>query len=67
MHQEYFTLGRAAEILAVKPYVLTYLLATKKVAEPARVGGRRMFTTSDLARISEYLKVSHGEEGHVRQ
>jgi DNA-binding transcriptional MerR regulator len=67
MQQEYFTLGRAAEILAVKPYVLTYLLATKKVAEPARVGGRRMFTASDLAKISEYLKVSAGRDGYVRQ
>ena len=56
MSNEYFTLRQASEILRVKPHIITYVLATQKVKEPLRVGGRRMFTHDDLAAIGQVLK-----------
>ncbi len=57
MTQQLFTLADACNILGVKPYVLTYVLATKKVPEPQRISGRRMFTHDDLSNISLVLKL----------
>jgi hypothetical protein len=57
MTQQLFTLADACIILGVKPYVVTYLLATKKLPEPQRIGGRRMFTDEDLSKLSAVLKL----------
>jgi len=62
MTQELYTLADAARILAVKPYIVTYLLSTKKIPEPLRISGRRMFTVEDLARIDEFLKLNAVKE-----
>jgi DNA-binding transcriptional MerR regulator len=58
MESEIYTLRDACEILRVQPHIITYLLATGKIPEPRRIGGRRLFTAADLAAISEILKLS---------
>lgn len=50
-----FLLREAAEYLNCKPYQITYLLNTKKVPEPKRIGGRRCFCVGDLLRLAEQL------------
>ncbi len=57
MTQQLFTLSDACRILGVKPYILTYLMSTKKVPEPQRISGRRMFTHDDLSTISLALNL----------
>lgn len=55
MGEELVTLRGAAEILNVKPWVVTHLLTAGKAPEPQRVGGRRMFSRRDIARIRAAL------------
>ena len=62
MDQEYFLMSDAARVLGCKPYQISYLLATRAVPEPARIGGRRVFVISDLVRISEVLKIQLGQD-----
>ncbi len=50
---KYYTLSQAADVLKIKPHVIAYLLTTKKVPEPMRVGHRRLFTEADIAAIKE--------------
>jgi DNA-binding transcriptional MerR regulator len=50
-----YLLGEAAGVLGCKPYQITYLLAIRKIPEPIRIGGRRIFTTTDLKRIAKLL------------
>jgi DNA-binding transcriptional MerR regulator len=54
--QHYFLLGDVARILRCQPYQIVYLLTTNKVPEPAlRIGNKRIFTSDDIARLSERL------------
>ncbi len=54
--QHYFLLGDVAKILRCQPYQIVYLLTTNKVPEPAlRIGNKRIFTSADIARLSERL------------
>lgn len=70
-----YTLRDACKILRVKPHILIYMLRNGKVRDVELVSGRRLFTTADLARISEVLKLTvwaqkerYGEGGdHVDQ
>lgn len=57
MQQDMYTLKDAARILRVQPHVLTYVFSTRKLPEPMRLGGRRVFTAADLARINEFLQL----------
>jgi hypothetical protein len=56
MMEELFSLGDAAKVLQTQAYVIQYCLATGKVPEPRRIGGRRMFSHADLATLSDFLK-----------
>ena len=56
-----YLLGEAAGMLDCKPYQITYLLATRKIPEPMRIGGRRIFTVTDLNRIAKMLSVDPAE------
>ena len=56
-----YLLGEAAEMLRCQPYQITYLLATRKIPEPMRIGGRRIFRPADMSRIQKMLK--KGERG----
>ncbi len=67
MAQEYLLLRDAARILNCQPYQITYLLTTRRVPEPLRIGGRRIFTADDLARISEALKADLARHLRVHQ
>jgi DNA-binding transcriptional MerR regulator len=62
MNEELFTLRDACDLLRIQAHVLVYLIRTGKVAEPRRIGGRRMFTHADLAQISEVLKAAAGRQ-----
>ena len=50
-------LGEVARVVRCQPHVITYLLTTAKVPEPAlRLGNRRVFTEQDVERIQTLLK-----------
>jgi hypothetical protein len=66
MMSEYYTLRDASRILAVPPYKITYLLAIGACPEPARIGGRRCFTITDLAKLAELLNVQLTRELHLK-
>ena len=55
MNPEYFSMSDAARVLHTQSYRISYLLSTRQIPEPMRIGGRRVFTTADLTRISEVL------------
>jgi hypothetical protein len=57
MDQELYTLADASRILSVRPHVLAYALLSRRIPEPRRAGGRRVFTMGDLVNISEILKL----------
>ena len=63
---DYYLLSDAATILHCKPYQITYLLATRQLPEPLRIGGRRVFTISDLTRIAELLQLDTIRELRIR-
>ena len=56
MSKRQYLLGEAAGVLHCQPYQITYLLATRKIPEPMRIGGRRIFTSADMNRIATMLK-----------
>lgn len=64
---EYMTMSEVVRRLhSIPRHRITYALDRKKIPEPARVSGRRMFTEDDLARITLYFtqrkkkEASHG-------
>jgi hypothetical protein len=59
---EMYSLKDAAAILQKQPYQIVYLLTTGKVAEPERIGGKRVFTVENLTRIAERLGIENIEE-----
>ena len=61
MDKGQYLLGEAAGVLHCQPYQITYLLATRKIPEPMRIGGRRIFRAADMKRIAKMLKT--GERG----
>lgn len=63
MNTNYLLLGEAARQLGVPPYRLTYLMSTGRIPEPMRVGGRRVFTRADMAKISQVLGKSRRKGG----
>lgn len=59
---EYFLLGDVARILRCQPYQIVYLLSTRQVAEPRRIGGKRVFTIDDMQRIAAKLQIQIAQE-----
>ena len=57
METEYFLLNDLAKLLGVQAYQIVYLLTTRQVPEPRRIGNRRVFTIYDAHRIAEKLQV----------
>ena len=67
MEQNYYTMSQAVDMLGgVKAYQISYLLMTRQIPEPARIGGRRCFTLPELARISEILKLDLARDLQAR-
>jgi DNA-binding transcriptional MerR regulator len=58
MTNDYFTLADVSELLETPAYRITYLLATRQVPEPSRIGNRRLFTLADIQRIAERLEIA---------
>jgi hypothetical protein len=56
MDTKYFLLNEAARVLDCQPHRIVYLLVTRKVSEPARIGGRRLFSYADLAVLAEFIR-----------
>lgn len=56
--EKLYLLGEAAIVLGVKPYQITYAITTRQAAEPQRIGGRRMFSRSDLRTLAKALGVT---------
>jgi hypothetical protein len=44
--------------LNVPPYRIAYLLTTRKLPEPKRVGNRRVFTTTDARQVEKALGIT---------
>jgi DNA-binding transcriptional MerR regulator len=57
---DYLTLGDVSRLLMVPPHRILYLISTRKVPEPMRVGGRRIWTMEQVAEISEKLTIEDG-------
>ena len=62
MNQFFYSLKDIAAITHRQPYQIVYLLTTGKVAEPQRIGGKRVFTIDDLNRIAERLGVENVDD-----
>jgi DNA-binding transcriptional MerR regulator len=62
MDTEYLLLNDLAKLLNVQAYQIVYLLTTRQVSEPRRIGNRRVFTIWDAHRIAEKLHVPIAQE-----
>lgn len=52
-----YLLGEVARLLDVQPYRIVYLLSSRQIDEPPRLGNRRMFDCDDIQKIAEKLGV----------
>lgn len=60
---EFYLLSDVARILRCRPSKIVYLLVTRQIPEPAlRIGNRRVFTMTDIHRLSEKLQVELAQE-----
>ena len=71
MTQQIYSLGEVARKLNMKPHIINYALTTGRIPEVRKVGHRRVFTNSDLARIAEIMGCqfdleSRGKESHEK-
>lgn len=66
MKPHYILLSEAAAALHCKPYQIAYLLSTRRIPEPIRIGGRRAFTTTDLAGIAKVLELQKASKRAIR-
>ena len=57
-----YSLSDVADIIGCKPYQITYLLTTRQVPEPARIGNKRVFSIEDVFRISQKLDAEQARE-----
>ena len=58
MDNQFFSLSQVADMLAVKPHRILYLLGSRSVPEPQmRVAGKRLWTLPEIALVSEKLKL----------
>lgn len=62
MKNDYYLLSDVVRLLKVPPYKITYVLNTRKIAEPARIGGRRCFTETDIDTIATALGIQRVPE-----
>lgn len=63
--QQCYLLNEVARILDVPPHRVVYPLITRQVPEPARIGGRRVFSWEDIERIAEKLARPLPNRGRV--
>lgn len=57
----YMTMADVVRRLGTVPrHKITYALDSKRIPEPARISGRRMFTEDDVARILLYFDSKKG-------
>ena len=53
--EEYLTTGQVAEQLDMRRHNIIYIYETKKLPEPIRISGRRMFSKSDIKDLISYM------------
>ena len=63
---ETYLLVETARKAGLQPYQITYALATGKIPEPARIGGRRVFTNEDIEIITAVLRPDRIKDGSDR-
>jgi hypothetical protein len=56
--QMLFSMSEAAKAAGVAPYRIKYALQTKRLPEPGRVGGRRVFSPDDVELIRRHFKAA---------
>ncbi len=67
--QMLFSMSEAAKATGVAPYRIKYALQTRRLPEPGRVGGRRVFGPDDVELIRRHFAAAAGVETarHPRQ
>lgn len=64
MEQELYLLNQAARLAGIKYHQLAYLIVTGVVEEPKlRIGGRRVFTAAEVARIQAVVAERASRKG----
>ena len=53
-----YLMGELSKRLNVPPYRIAYLLTTRQLPEPKRVGNRRVFTETDARQVAKALGIS---------
>jgi DNA-binding transcriptional MerR regulator len=64
-----YLMGDLSKRLNVPPYRIAYLLTTRQLPEPKRVGNRRVFTETDARQVAKALGIrwetnSQPQEAH---
>jgi DNA-binding transcriptional MerR regulator len=55
-----YLMGDLSKRLNVPPYRIAYLLTTRQLPEPKRIGNRRVFTQTDARLVAKALGISWG-------
>lgn len=53
-----YLMGELSKRLNVPPYRIAYLLTTRQLPEPKRVGNRRVFTETDARQVAKALGIA---------
>jgi DNA-binding transcriptional MerR regulator len=61
--EDYYLISDVSRLLDVPPHRIVYPLLTRKVPEPQRIGGRRIFSWADIQLIAEQLGRTLPEQG----
>jgi DNA-binding transcriptional MerR regulator len=69
--KQFYLVSDLSKQLNIPPYRITYLLMTRKLAEPSRIGNRRVFSEADARKVAKALGLSwkpdqQGKEEHGR-
>ena len=64
-----FLISDLSKRLNVPPYKIAYLLTTRQLPEPKRIGNRRLFNLTEARQVAKALGVpwnsdQSGKEGH---
>lgn len=62
--KEHYLLGNVAKELGRKPFQIVYMLTSGYVEEPKlRIGGKRIFSRSDIENIRSAMDRKYGPKG----
>lgn len=64
MQKEHYLLGDVAKEIGRKPFQVVYMLTSGYVEEPKlRIGGKRIFSRSDIENIRSAMDRKYGPKG----